>query len=240
MRVPSRDVQDSFGKYLKVVLEQEPVIITRDGRDVAQIKAFSGALPLADPAIEKACAAPRKKMTYQEFLELTAHSEDQYELIDGELYLQDSPVYHHQSILSELYVRLYSWFKGKPCRSLFAPFDVTLDKGLNNINVVQPDILVICDLDQIDSQGKYHGVPSLVVEVMSPSTRRKDMLKKLDLYLQTGIQEYWLIDPDKQIAYLYSFASGDFTDNRVYVGDAVVQSMCFPGLEIKLQDLFTA
>jgi Uma2 family endonuclease len=241
MRISSTEVQNSFGKYLKMVLEQEPVIITRNGRDVARIDRFSGSgtLILAEPSDSSAYIASAKKVSYQDYLELTANSEDRYELIDGELYLQDSPVYHHQAVLGELFSCFHSWFKGKSCRPLYAPFDVTLLKGPDNINVVQPDILVICDMDKIDSQGKYHGVPTLVVEAVSPSTKRKDMLKKLDLYLQTGVSEYWLIDPDKRAAYLYSFATGDITDNQVTVGDGVIRSNCFPGLEVRLSDLFT-
>lgn len=73
--------------------------------------------------------------------------------------------------------------KGKDCEPLTAPFDVTLFKEgkAKNINVVQPDILVICDREKIDKNGKYQGIPALVVEVLSESTRSRDMIKKLDL-----------------------------------------------------------
>jgi prevent-host-death family protein len=236
MRATSTEVQNSFGKYLKTALEQEPVIITRNGKDVARIDPCSGGLRLSESGPEY--DVKNKKVSYQEYLDLTANSDDRYELIDGELYLQDSPVYDHQAILSEIHGIFYIWFKGKPCRPLFSPFDVTLYKGLENINVVQPDILVICDLDQIDSKGKYKGVPAMVIEVISPSTRRKDMLKKLDLYLQTGVREYWLVDPDKRAVYLYTFEAGDFKDNRVYIGEGTIQSSCFPGLEVSLPDIF--
>ena len=236
MRVPSTEVQNSFGKYLKMALELEPVIITKNGKDVARIDPCSAALSLSESSL--AYGAENKRMSYQEFIEMTANSDERYELIDGEVYLLESPVYDHQAILSEIHVILHDWFKGKPCRPLFAPFDVTLAKSEENISVVQPDILVICDMDHIDSNGHYQGVPTLVVEVMSPSTRRKDMLKKLDLYLQTGVQEYWLIDPNKRSVFLYSFKSGDFLDNRTYIGDATLQSSCFPGLEIPLAAIF--
>ena len=69
-------------------------------------------------------------------------------------------------------------YKGKKCEPLTAPFDVTLLKD-NNKNVVQPDILVICDTENIDEKGRYWGIPSLILEVLSETTRHKDMLKNL-------------------------------------------------------------
>lgn len=238
MRVPSTEVQNSFGKYLKIATDQEAVIITKNGRDIASLAPCSEGLKISETG--PAYGVASNKMSYQAFLELTKDSEERYELIDGELYLLDSPVYDHQAALGEIFGILYNWFKSKPCRPLFAPFDVTLSKGADNINVVQPDILVICDTDHIDGKGKYQGVPTLVVETLLPATRRKDMLKKLDLYLQTGVQEYWLVDPDKRTVFLYAFAADDIKDLRAIIGNGTVQSVCFPGLEIALSDIFSA
>lgn len=73
---------------------------------------------------------------------------------------------------------------------LTSPFDVTFTKEADNIAVVQPDIIIICDKDNLDDKGRYKGTPTLVVEVLSPSTRSKDMLTKLALYKQCGVSEY--------------------------------------------------
>ena len=81
-------------------------------------------------------------------------------------------------------------------------------------------------------------MPALVVEVLSPSTRNKDMAKKLTLYQQTGVREYWLIDPDQKTAHQYAFADQSITTQMKYVGDAILQSACFPGLTARLKDLF--
>jgi len=228
VRVSSSDVQNSFGKYLKIATCQEPVIITKNGQDIARL------VPYPEPLL----LAEGQKMSYQAYLGLVANSEERYELIDGELYLLDSPVFDHQTVLGELFGSFYNWFKGKPCRPVFAPLDVTLYKSAENVNVVQPDLVVICDTDQIDAKGKYIGVPTLVIEVLSPSTRRKDILQKTDLYLQTGIKEYWLIDLDKQAVYRYVFADGDIEDYQAIIDSGTVQSTCFAGLEIRLDDLF--
>lgn len=127
---------------------------------------------------------------------------------------------------------------GKPCRVLTAPFDVTLRLSERNISVVQPDVLVICDSDKINEKGKYEGVPSLVVEVVSPSTRRKDMLKKLDLFIRTGIGEYWLVDPDAGQIMVYWFVEGDIRACRVADREKRIGSMLFPGLEVDATQVF--
>jgi len=197
MKVPSTEVQNNFGKYLKIAAELEDVIITRNGYEVAKI------VPCEERAVVAEEAASyifnnRWKISYEEFLKMVENSDLRYEYIDGEVYLLSSPVYKHQVVVDEILVIFHIWFKGKKCRPLTSPFDVTLIKSKDNINVVQPDIIVICDTDKIDASGKYQGVPTLAVEVLSRSTRSKDMLKKLDLYMQTGIKEYWVVDPDKK------------------------------------------
>ena len=82
-------------------------------------------------------------------------------------------------------------------------------------------------------------MPTLAVEVLSRSTRRKDMVKKLDLYMQTGVKEYWMVDPDKKELSIYNFEKHDIEDNNTYTGDMVVKSKVFNGLEFRLVDIFT-
>ncbi|WP_342447736.1 type II toxin-antitoxin system prevent-host-death family antitoxin [Lentibacillus salicampi] len=180
MRVPSTKMQNNFGKYLKFVEAGEEIIVTKSGKDAAEI------LPCPDTeSVREEQPEYRSSgdwVTYAEFLELTETSEQRFELIDGVIYNPASPSYKHQHAVGELYAAFHNWFKGKSCEPLTSPFDVTFVKEENNINVVQPDILVICDKDHLDEKGKYKGAPTLVVEVLSPSTRSKDMLTKLDLY----------------------------------------------------------
>lgn len=90
--------------------------------------------------------------------------------------------------------------KGSPCQVLTAPLDVYLkehaERSSEDSNVVQPDIMVVCDSENVTANGKYKETPTLLVEVLSPSTRSKDMVTKLYLYMRSGIREYWIIDPD--------------------------------------------
>lgn len=115
---------------------------------------------------------------------------------------------------------------------------MTLVKGRDQKNVVQPDIIVICDTEIIDEKGKYQGVPTLAVEVLSNSTKRKDMIKKLDLYMQTGVKEYWMVDTEKKEVYIYSFENENIKGYDVYLDERTILSKAFEGLEIPLKEVF--
>lgn len=237
MRVPSTKVQNNFGKYLKYVEANEEIIVTKKGRDAARI------VPCEFPGDVMEEAAEYKSsgwVTYKEFLELVEASDQRFELIDGVIYNMPSPSYKHQHIIHEVHGTFYNWFKGKQCTPLTSPFDVTLFKSEDNICVVQPDIIVICDKENMDKKGKYKGVPTLAIEVLSPSTRSKDMLKKLDLYMQCGVKEYWIIDPKNDQIIVYSLENNDIADSKTYSKglDSHVQSYCFSGLQVCLEEMF--
>jgi prevent-host-death family protein len=238
MRVASTEVQNNFGKYLNFAAASEEIIITRNGKDIAKIVSCSDA-----DQINEECEiyedSDKPRVTYEEFLELTENSDLRYELIDGEVFMLASPSYAHQTAIAEIFVNFYSWFKGKKCRPLTSPFDVTLIKGEDNKNVVQPDIIVICDTETIDAKGKYKGVPTLVVEVLSPSSKKHDMLRKLDLYTKTGISEFWLVDTEKKGIYVYVFEDKNILDYSVFVNNDIVKSTVFEGLEIPLEEVFS-
>ncbi len=240
MKVPSTKVQNNFGKYLKYVEVNEEIIVTKKGKDVARIlpcEKSNGA-----GIMEEAAEYSTKSgwVTYEEFLELVEGSDQRFELIDGVVYNMASPSFMHQHIIHEVHGAFYNWFKGKKCVPLTAPFDVTFFKAEDNICVVQPDILVMCDKKSVDKEGKYKGIPTLVVEVLSPSTRSKDMLKKLDLYRQCGVSEYWIIDPPNEHVLVYSLGNNDILNNRGYRkgADPYVLSECFEGLQVSMEDLF--
>ncbi len=243
MRIKSTEVQNNFGKYMRMAADLEEVIITRNGRDT--VKLVSCREPLAGGSADRVAEEAvgylyngPNRMIYEDFLEMTEKSDLRYEFIDGEVYLMASPAYEHQIAVSALLFGFMNWFQEKPCRVLTAPFDVTLRLSERNINVVQPDVLVICDPDRVNAKGRYEGVPSLVVEVLSPATRRKDMLKKLDLYLQAGIREYWLVDPDARQIMVYWFEGDDIKECRVADGSKTIDSMLFPGLTIDAAKVF--
>ena len=112
------------------------------------------------------------------------------------------PLVIHQEILTELTRQLANYLAGKRCKVYPAPFGVRLfeetgDYPENVDTVVEPDISVVCDRDKLDKYG-CRGAPDLIVEILSPSTRRHDRLVKMELYRQAGVREYWIVDPDNQ------------------------------------------
>lgn len=236
MRVPSTELQNNFGRYLKFAEAGEEIIVTKNGRDVA-ILAKVGPSDSMVRETTYPCRPKSEWVTYEEYLALVEQSEQRYELIDGVLYNLVSPSYAHQKVVSELLVRFNHWFKGKPCTPLTSPFDVTLKKAEDNIFVMQPDILVICDRENIDAQGKYHGVPAFVVEVPSPSTSAKDLTKKTELYMVCGVREYWVVDPKNRSVAVHAFAQGDIADYAVFSKDDEARSMTFAGLSVPLAEL---
>lgn len=241
MKVSTTDIQNSFGKYLTLVMGKKEIIITKNGKNVAKLIPVENDKFILKEVSENYIV--KQRVTYEKFLEIVDNSEQRYELIDGELYLMASPSFKHQVAVNELFVSFYNWLKGKRCRPLTSPFDVKLfnnaEKFEDDPNVVQPDILVMCDEEKINEDGKYEGIPTLIVEVLSKSSRRKDLLKKMNLYLNSGISEYWIVDTDNKQVTVYNFKNRNIIDSVAYTNNISVKSKVFVGLEIKLQDIFT-
>lgn len=238
MEITSTEAQNNFGRYLKLS-RFEDIIVTKNGKRIAIIKTFEEhekhPLTVAEKAVEYEWK--HEKISYEDFLKLSEGSENRYEYIDGEVYLLASPSFDHQSIIMEISNVFYNWFKGKKCRPLTAPFDVTLSKD-NDKNVVQPDIVVICDTENINEKGRYTGIPTLVVEILSESTQQRDLLKKLDLYFHGGIQEYWIVSPLRREVYTYFFKDEDIKEHRVYRGLETAESIVFEGLQVSLGQIW--
>lgn len=240
MVISTTEIQNNFGKYLKLA-EYEDVIITRNGKKAARLSIYKED---EDQRVFRESSpeyvASHVKVSYEEFLRITEESEHRYELIDGEIYFLASPLYPHQKAVKEIFGEFINWFRDKKCEPLAAPFDVTLFKSEKNICVVQPDILVICDREKIDKKGKYTGVPSLVVEVLSESTSSKDNVTKLNLYMETGIREYWIVNTEEKEIYIYVF--GDRNNIKhiySFSGNKRVESSRFSGLGVELERVFS-
>lgn len=243
MIVNATDLKNNLGKYLRAAAREE-IIITSSGRKVARLSAYEDADKEAfhDAYLKEkaeAYALYPRKATFEEFLQLSENSEDRFEYIDGEIFMMASPVAAHQQILGELHVLFYNWFKGKPCRPMLSPFDITLRRFPEDKNVVQPDLMVICDLEEkLNEKNKYTGVPSLLVEILSESTRGKDQVKKLDLYMSTGVREYWIVNPFSKEVTVFLFENNDTIKNATYKNGEIIVSYIFEGLEVSLENIF--
>jgi Uma2 family endonuclease len=241
--VNSTDLKNNLGKYLRLSAGED-IIITSNHRKIAILSAYEemGEVVAHIGQVKEQAEIYQfgpPRASYEEFLRLAENSDERYEYIDGEVFLLASPKAYHQKVLGELHFVFYSWFQGKKCRPVFAPFDITLKRSPENISVVQPDLMVICDLEEnLNEQDYYTGIPALVVEIISESTRSKDFIKKLDLYMSTGVKEYWIINPLNREVSVYRFEKNNISKNTTYKNLETAVSYVFDGLEVGLERIF--
>ncbi|NLY90209.1 MAG: helix-turn-helix domain-containing protein [Firmicutes bacterium] len=186
---------------------------------------------------EEATYGKQGAYTYEDYLQLPEEPGYRYEILDGFLVKEPSPSVRHQRVSRELLYQLKKFFdQFDPEGEIFnAPLDVTLSE----CNVVQPDLFFISGARrEIIRQDRIDGPCDLVVEIMSPANRRKDRLRKMEIYRKAGIPHYWLLDPEEKTLeafllqgenYLLVFAGGpedEFTHPA------------FPGLNLDLEKVF--
>jgi len=184
-----------------------------------------------------------KRYTYADYL--TWVDNVRRELIDGYIHLMSAPARIHAQITAELFTFISIFIKKRKgkCKIYHAPFDVRFPKEGNTedekvYTVVQPDICVVCDFSKLDDRGCI-GAPDLIVEVLSPSTAKKDWIKKFNLYEKEGVREYWIVDPKEKVVNLFLLQSdGKFDDGTVYFCHEKAPVHIFDGLEIDLKELF--
>lgn len=136
----------------------------------------------------------------------TLPDEQRVELIDGYFYDMASPTFGHQSIGGEIHRQIANFIveNGGNCRPFIAPVDVQLD--CDEKTMVQPDVGIVCDSSKIQRFGVY-GAPDFLVEVISPSTKKKDYTLKLSKYIEAGVREYWIVDYMQEKVLVYFFES---------------------------------
>ena len=163
--------------------------------------------------------------------------ENRYELIDGQAYLMSAPSMAHQKISGALHNQLYNFLKGKPCEVFYAPFDVCLfGLGDYDYTVVQPDLLVICDMSKLDDR-RCNGAPDMAIEILSPSNRRHDTVLKFNKYLQAGVREYWIVDPEAKSVQVHTLVGGGYTTTTFDENQAAPVHV-IDGLWIDLKEVF--
>ena len=125
------------------------------------------------------------------------------ELIDGVFYVISSPSVVHQQLVFTLCQKLNSFIRenGGECIAMLSPMDVHL-KSDDNKTMVQPDVFVVCDRKKF-TKRRIEGAPDLVIEVVSESSKRKDVAVKLPKYDEAGVKEYWLVDPESKRVVVY-------------------------------------
>lgn len=153
-------------------------------------------------------ALPQEKL-YTEADYYALPKESRAELIDGKFYYQAAPSRIHQKILNAINNTIFNYIreKGGLCEVYPAPFAVKLREDWKTI--VEPDISVICDRSKLTDQG-CTGAPDWIVEVVSPNNSSHDYIRKLNLYADAGVREYWIVNPMEQTVFVYHLEQESF------------------------------
>lgn len=158
------------------------------------------------------------------------------ELINGQMYMMAPPNFRHQKLVMELSAVIHQYIKnhGGNCEVLPAPFAVFLNA--DDKTYVEPDISVICDRNKLNDQG-CNGAPDLIIEVVSPGSRRMDYVRKPGLYADAGVREYWIVDPEKQRTTIYQYE--EYEAPTVIPFDQLITVGIYEGLTITISDLLS-
>lgn len=156
------------------------------------------------------------------------------ELIDGRLYDLASPNRIHQELIVELPFIFHRYIKSNKgnCKVYAAPFAVNL--SANDKTFVEPDISIICDPDKLSDRG-CEGAPDFIIEVVSPSSRRMDYIRKNALYADAGVREYWIVDPSSEQTTVYRYEDNDAP--VIIPFDQLIQVGIYENLQINIAEL---
>ena len=169
----------------------------------------------AQAVLRNIFSKPQGEYTLDDYYALP--DDKRMELIDGVFYDMATPSIPHQLISIQIGYQLMGHVErnhGK-CKPILAPMDVQLDK--DNKTMVEPDVIIACRPDLLIKNQCLYGAPDLLMEIMSPSTRKKDMTLKLYKYANAGVREYWIIDPKSRLVTVYDFENE--TQPTVYTFD---------------------
>ena len=178
--------------------------------------------------------------TYADYLKWEL--DEMVELIKGKVFkMSPAPSEYHQRISMNLSIEISNCIKNQGCRVYAAPFDVRLPlKGKSDeevTTVIQPDLCVICDSSKLDQRGCL-GAPDLVIEILSPSSVRKDTHEKMEVYGEAEVPEIWLVHPGENHIIIYKLENGSYIGSIPFVAGDIIESKTIPGLEINLAEVF--
>lgn len=199
------------------------------------MKAVSGETTSSLAKEDIAAYQGKKKLTYPDYARIPEEPGFRYEVIDGMLIRDPSPSFQHQRVSRRLQRILEDYFKETDPQG--EVFDAPLDLNLAVHTVVQPDLIYLpgsrpARNDPVDS------VPELIVEVLSPSTDRKDRVLKLNHYQACGVPHYWILDPEGAFIEAYALRDGLYV-SMVRSDQGIFAHPSFPGLSFDLDELFS-
>ena len=171
--------------------------------------------------------------TYRDYLSFP--DEFRCEVINGQIYdMTPSPTSGHQSVTGQIYGLIWEHLRkqGHGCQVFIAPLDVVIAED----QVVQPDVLIVCDRRKIQ-RTHIAGAPDVVFETASPSTSLKDRREKMELYERSGVAEYFIVDPDAGFIEKYAVIDGKYVRVGIYAGDTPF-TIDTISLELKAKEIF--
>lgn len=179
-----------------------------------------------------------QQYTYWDYIKWTFA--ERVELIRGRVVpMAPAPSEKHQRVSGDLYYQFASQLSQPQCRIYCAPFDVVLPvpTGVKDSTVVQPDIVVVCNPAILDAQG-CKGSPDLVVEIISPGNANHDLVVKYKLYEESGVKEFWVVQPSEKLILVYTLKNGQYQSLPPFGPDMTIQSPLFPFLNIEVNRVF--
>jgi len=149
-----------------------------------------------------------------------------------------APSREHQKVAAALTALFWNFLRGKQCEVYPAPFDVRINYNLLDNTVIQPDLLIVCDLTKVANGKHCLGAPDMVIEILSESTRSMDKLRKFNIYLEHGVREYWIVHPSDRYVETYVLKDGEYV-TKMYGDTQAVPVHVLEGCAIPLSEIFT-
>ncbi|MDC3426049.1 Uma2 family endonuclease [Aquibacillus sp. 3ASR75-11] len=176
--------------------------------------------------------------TYEEFESERKKTDKRLEFIDGVIYMSPSPSIKHQEISSYLHGELYNLLKESKCKAFTALTDVIFNnESKDEKKRVIPDLFVVCNQDNF-TENEYIGAPDFIIEILSSSNKSHDMITKLNLYMNYGVKEYWIVDPMENHIMIYFLDEDlEIQFNLVNLGEVVVSKL-FKEFKVNTNILF--
>ncbi|MBP7397238.1 MAG: Uma2 family endonuclease [Flavobacterium sp.] len=179
-----------------------------------------------------------KTYTYSDYL-LWQFSE-RVELIKGFIRkMSPAPSRKHQTISYNLTLSIGKFFQNHPCSVFVAPFDVRLPiaSSKKDNTVVQPDLCIICDENKLDDKG-CNGAPDLIVEILSPNNSKHDVDTKFNLYQESGVKEYWIVEPEERFVLVYTLQNEEYIGLKPFSEGQIIKSPLFSEMQITVDEVF--
>ena len=184
---------------------------------------------MGHPSVKKAT----QKYTWDDYR--TWPDNERWEIIDGVAYnMTPAPSVKHQNVAGNFFCQLKHKLANKTCKPFIAPVDVILSE----YDIVQPDVIVVCDTNKI-TESNIKGAPDLVVEILSPATALKDLREKKNLYEKSGVKEYIVIDPlEEYVERFWLGGDGIYNRGEVFGPQDALQLKSLEGIEVNLWEVF--